>query len=160
MNSQPADGNQVRFTAVVQLSGKTATGIVVPPEAVETLDGGQRPKVKVTIDGGYSYRSSVARMGDRFMVGINAGVRAEAGVAAGDSIEVTLELDTAVREVVMHPDFVAALAAAPEAEAFFEQLSYTNKRVHAEPIAQAKSEETRQRRIRKSIELLAAGKVR
>ncbi|GAB3661502.1 hypothetical protein GCM10027589_23820 [Actinocorallia lasiicapitis] len=160
MNSQSTGGTRVAFTAVVQLSGKSATGVVVPAEVVEALGGGKRPKVKVTVNGGHTFRSSVAPMGGVYMIGINAGVRQETGVAGGDTIDLALELDTDVREVALHPEFVVALDSAPEAKAFFERLSYSNKRAHAEPIVAAKSAETRQRRIRKSIETLSAGKAR
>jgi hypothetical protein len=82
----------------VQLNGKTATGIEVPAEVVAGLGPGQRPPVRVTI-GDYSYRTTVARMGGRFLVSLSAENRAAAGVAAGDEVDVDLELDDAPREV-------------------------------------------------------------
>ncbi|HEX6475423.1 MAG TPA: YdeI/OmpD-associated family protein [Candidatus Limnocylindria bacterium] len=149
----------MRFRATLETEGKTATGINVPAEVVEALGAGKRPRVKVTING-HTYRSSVAVLGGRYMLGVSAENRAAAGVQGGDSIDVELELDTAPREVTVPPDFAAALTATPAAKATFDGLSYSNKSWHVLQIEGAKSDETRQRRIAKSVEALAAGKVR
>src|SRR5215212_6745749 len=87
-----------RFTTTIELGGKTATGFAVPDEVVAALDSGKRPKVKVTI-GSYSYRTTVASMGGRFMIPLAAEHREGAGVAAGDEVKVDLVLDTAPRSV-------------------------------------------------------------
>ncbi len=71
------------FQTVVELSGKTATGIRVPPEIVEALGSGKKPAVRVTING-YTYRSTVAVYGGEFLLPVSAEVRDRAGVAAGD----------------------------------------------------------------------------
>lgn len=143
----------MQFRATVELGGKTATGIRVPDEIVAALGAGKRPAVSVTING-YTYRSTIASMGGVFMLPVSAEVRAGAGVAAGDEIAVTAELDTAPREVVVPPDFAAALGAEPTAQAAFAALSYSNKRRHVLDIDGAKSAETRQRRITKVIDTL------
>ena len=143
----------MKFRAVILLSGKTATGIQVPPEVVEALGSGKKPAVNVTI-GDYIYRSTVAMMDGKFMVPVSAEVRAGAGVAAGDEVEVSLELDTAPREVSIPDDFAAALAGENEAMRFFESLSYSNKRRIVIPIDEAKTPETRERRIAKAVEKL------
>ena len=149
----------MKFTARVLLSGKSATGVEVPPEIVDALGGGRRPKVKATI-GDYTYRNSVAPMNGTFMLSISAEVRNAAGVAAGDTVEIDLVLDTEPRELPIPDDFAHALALNPAAEQFFNGLSYSLRRVHVDPIHSAKSQETRQRRITKSIALLAHGKAR
>ena len=92
-----------------------------------------------------------------FMLGVSADVREKAGVSAGDFLTVELELDTEVREVVLPEDFKAALAAEPEARAAFEKLNYSNKRRIVMPIDDAKTPETRIRRIEKSIVSLRGG---
>jgi hypothetical protein len=143
----------MQFRATVELAGKTATGIRVPDEIVSALGAGKRPAVSVTING-YTYRSTVAPMGGVFLLPVSAEVRAGAGVAAGDEIEVTVELDTAPREVVVPSDFAAALDAEPTAQAAFAALSYSNKRRHVLDIDGAKTAETRQRRITKAIDAL------
>jgi len=148
-----------RFTASVEQSGKTATGIEVPAGVVEALGGGGRPKVVATVNG-YTYRNSVSPMGGRHMLSVSADVREKAGVAAGDTVEVTLELDTAPRELEVPADFAAALDAEPEARRFFDGLSYSNRQWHVLQIEGAKTDETRQRRIAKSLALLRDGRAR
>lgn len=145
------------FRTVLRLEGKTATGIQVPPEVVAALGKTKKPPVLVTI-GKHTYRSTVAAYGDVYMIPVSAENREKAGVKAGDEIEVTLTLDTAPRVVEVPPDFAAALAAEPEAQRFFESLSYSHKRRHVLHIEDAKTPETRQRRIAKTIEALRAGK--
>jgi hypothetical protein len=149
----------MRFRAAIELGGKTATGIAVPPEIVEALGSGKRPRVRVTIRE-YTYRSTVAPMGGRFMLPVSAEVRQQAGVAAGDTVEIDLEPDTAPREVTLPPEFAAALDEEEGAKRFFDQLSYSNKQWHVLSIEGAKSAETRQRRIQKSLDMLRDGRAR
>jgi hypothetical protein len=143
----------MEFTAEVLQTGKTTTGLVVPDEVVDGLGGGRRPKVSVTING-KTYRSSVAVMGGKFMVGVSAENRALTGVAAGDVVEVTMELDTAPREVEVPKDFAAALEVNPDAGAAFARQSYSHQRAHVDAINAAKAPETRRRRIDKAVEML------
>ena len=139
----------MRFHAIVEAAGKTATGIEVPGEVVDALGAGRRPAVSVTING-HTYRSTVAVMGGRNLVGVSAENRKAAGVAAGDEIEVDIMLDSAPREVVVPPDFAAALEIDPAAKATFTALSYSNRLRHVLAIESAKTPETRQRRVLKT----------
>ena len=148
----------MRFRVTLERGGKTATGIRVPAEVVESLGSGKRPPVRVTING-HTYRSSVAVMGGVYLVGVSAEERANARVAAGDELDVDLELDTEPREVVVPADFAEALDAEAEARRFFDGLSYSNKRRHVLTIDAAKTPETRQRRIDKSVATLHEGRV-
>ncbi len=138
------------FRTTLFLGGKTATGIEVPAHIVEGLGGGKKPAVHVTING-YTYRSTVAVMGGKFMLPVSAEVRQGAGIAAGDEIEVTLARDTELRTVEVPEDFQKVLSADAQAHAAFEKLSYTNKRQHVLSIEGAKNAETRQRRIEKAL---------
>lgn len=147
----------MRFNSIVQLGGKTATGIQVPAEVVAALGSSKRPAVRVTLNG-YTYRSTVASMGGEFMLPLSAEHRQGAGVAAGDEVEVEIELDTETREVNIPPDFVAALEGDAEAKQFFESLAYSHKLRHVLAIEQAKTPETRQRRIEKAISMLHEGR--
>jgi hypothetical protein len=149
----------VKFRTTILQNDKTATGIHVPDEVVASLGAGKRPKVAVTING-YTYRSSVASMDGRFMVGVSATVREGAGVAGGDTVDVDIELDTAPREVTVPPDFAAALKREPGAKRFFEGLSYSKQQWHVLSIEGAKTPETRQRRIDKSVNMLREGRAR
>ncbi|MGH2418196.1 MAG: YdeI/OmpD-associated family protein [Candidatus Limnocylindria bacterium] len=149
----------MRFRTTILQSGKTATGIEVPAELVEALGAGKRPAVSVTING-FTYRSTIAVMDGAYMVGVNADNRAGAGVAGGDEVDVDIELDTAPRAVDVPKDFAHALAAEPKAQATFDGLSYSNRSWHVLSINGAKTDETRQRRIAKSVEALKAGRPR
>ncbi|TME19012.1 MAG: DUF1905 domain-containing protein [Chloroflexi bacterium] len=147
----------MRFRTPILQSGKTAAGIQIPDEIVEALGSGKRPAITVTIKG-YTYRSTVAVMSGVYMVGVSAENRAAAGVAGGEVVDVDIQLDTAPREVTVPADFAAALDAAPKARASFSALSYSNKSWHVGQITGAKSDETRQRRIAKSIDMLTEGR--
>jgi hypothetical protein len=149
----------MRFRTTIVQSGKTATGIEVPGEVMEALGSGRRPAVRVTING-YSYRSTVASLGGKSMVGLSAEHRAGAGVAGGDEVEVDLELDTAPREVTVPADLAAALDAEPAASATFDGLSYSNRSWHVLQVTGAKTEETRRRRVTRSVEALRQGRPR
>ncbi|WP_372631166.1 YdeI/OmpD-associated family protein [Cohnella sp.] len=148
----------MKFRTTLELSKKTATGIHVPDDIVEALGAGKKPPVKVTI-GSYTYRSTVASMGGRFLLPVSQEHREGAGIQAGDEIEVELELDDAPREVSVPADFAEALDRHAEAREFFGGLSYSNKRRFVLNIEGAKSAETRQRRIDKSVELLREGRL-
>ena len=143
----------MKFRATVELHGKTATGIEVPADAVIALGSSKKPAVKVTLND-YSYRSTVATMDGRYMLPVSAEVRDHAGVAAGDEVEVNLELDTAPREAEVPSDFAAALDQDAAAKQAFDKLSYSKKRQHTLAIEGAKTAETRQRRIDKAIATL------
>ena len=149
----------MRFHTTILQSDKTATGIRVPDEVVEALAAGKRPAVKVTING-FTYRSTIAVMGGAYMVGVSAENRAGAGVAGGDEVDVDIELDTAPREVTVPPDLAGALDAEPNARRTFDGLSFSNKSWHVLQVTGAKTDETRQRRIAKSVEALRDGRIR
>jgi len=146
----------VKFRTVVLLNGKTATGLQVPDEIVTALGSGQRPKVRLTI-GGHTYRTTVARMGGRFLVALNAENRQAAGVAAGDQVDVEIELDDAPREVEVPTDLAAALDQDPEARQFFDQLSYTHRKEWVRWVEEAKKTETRQARLARTVAALHDG---
>ena len=149
----------MRFRTTVEQAGKTATGIEVPSTVVEGLGAGKRPPVRVTING-FTYRSTIASMGGRFMVGVSAENRAGAKVAGGDVVDVDIQLDTAPRVVELPKDFAAALRKDAKARKTFDGLSPSNKGWHVSSIQGAKTDETRQRRIAKSIAALREGKPR
>jgi hypothetical protein len=147
------------FRAVIQQTGKTACGIEVPEAIVDALGASRRPAVVVTLDG-YTYRSTVAPMNDGFWLGVNADHREASGLRAGDEVQVTLELDTAPREVEVPPELAAALDADPVAKAFFDGLSYSNKRVFTLSVEGTNNPETKARRVDKALALMREGRVR
>lgn len=138
------------FTAQLQATGGTTTGFAVPEAVVEGLGGGRRPKVLATV-AGHTWRTSIAAMGGQFWLGVSAAVREAAGVAAGETHEVTVELDTAPRTVEVPPDLAAALAGDPTAAAAWEALSHSHRRAHVEAVLAAKKPETRERRVASTL---------
>lgn len=147
----------MKFRTEVELGGKTATGLRVPDEVVAGLGGGKRAAVVVAV-GAYSYRTTIAVMGGPSYVPLSAEHRAAAGVSAGDMVDVTIELDTAPREVDVPADLAAAFADREDAAAFFQTLSYSNRKEWVRWIEEAKKPETRAARVVKTVEGLSAGK--
>ncbi|ROQ05097.1 uncharacterized protein DUF1905 [Curtobacterium sp. PhB172] len=143
----------MQFTTTVLLARKTATGLPVPPSVIDALGSGKRPPVVVTINGGYTYRSTVGVMDEQFLVPLSAEHRESAGVAAGDTVEVTLVVDTQPRVIDLPDDLAAALQDAG-VRAAFDTLSNSRQRALADPVSQAKAPETRARRIAKAVEAL------
>ena len=148
----------MKFRATLELGGKTATGIVVPEKVVTALGSSKRPAVRVTING-YTYRSTIAPRGGRFLLPVSAENRDGAGIAAGDKVEVDLELDTEPRELAVPADLAKALKRDAAAKKFFDGLSYSKKQRFTIPIEQAKTDETRQRRVDKAVEALHDGRM-
>jgi bacteriocin resistance YdeI/OmpD-like protein/uncharacterized protein DUF1905 len=145
----------MEFRAELQRTGGTTTGFEVPQEIVDGLGGGGRPKVLATVNG-HQWRSSIARMGGGYWLGVSAANRAAAGVEGGQTLDVTVVLDTAERTVTVPADLAAALEAAPAAKAAFDRLSYSHRREHVRAIEDAKTPETRARRITRAVEKLSA----
>jgi len=144
-------------TELLKGDGDT-TGFVIPDKVVEALGQGKKPKVTVTINGKFSYPNTVAVMGGQYMIGISKERRKLAGVTGGEMIEVTLELDTAPRVMEVPADLKKALDKDKAAKAYFAMLSYSNQRRHIDNINGAKTDETRTRRIEKSVALFHEGK--
>jgi len=147
----------MRFRVEILTTGKTAAGFVVPAEVMAALGAGKKPAVQVTING-HTYRSTVATIEGRPMIGVSAENRAAAEVEGGQTVDVDLELDTAPRTVDVPEDFAAALAPFPAARAFFDGLNYSERRWFVLGIDDAKTPETRQRRIDKAVDRLRSGR--
>jgi hypothetical protein len=147
----------MKFTTKLLSAGKTATGIEVPAKVVEALGSHKRPPVRVTI-GPHTYRSTVAVMGGKYMIGVSAENRAAAGVQAGDTLTINLELDAGPRTVTVPPDLKKALARDAKAKAFFDGLTYSQQQWYVLPLEQAKKPETRERRLDKAVTLLREGR--
>lgn len=149
----------MKFRTTILQSGKAATGIVIPDEVIQQLGAGKKPPVKVSVNS-YAYRSTVATIDGKFMVGFSADHRAASGLSGGDAVEVEIELDTEPRTVGVPADLQAALDAEPRAKATFEKLSNSLKGYHVSQVTGAKTAETRKRRIEKSISVLREGRPR
>lgn len=147
------------FDATLDLDGKTATGITVPPEVVTALDGGKRPRVVVTINGS-SFATTIGSMQGAFKIPVSAERRKLIGAEAGDSVTVSLALDTAPADVEVPADLAAALAGDTGSAEFFGGLTASQKKGFIAPIEEAKSAETRARRVDKALQALAARRKR
>lgn len=147
----------MKFTTTILQTGKNTCGIIVPPEVVEALGVGKKPPVCVTIND-VTYRSSIAVMGGDFMVGVSAENRAKTGAKGGETYEVTIEVDTEPRVVDVPDDLLLALGQDPEARGFFDSLSYSHKLRHILVIQDAKSPDTRRRRVEKAVAMMKAKK--
>jgi Bacteriocin-protection, YdeI or OmpD-Associated/Domain of unknown function (DUF1905) len=134
-----------------------AAAIVLDDDQVATVgEGAKRFPVRATVNG-FSWRTSVSRMRGEFLVGLNREVRESAGVQAGDTVEVVLELDREPREVEVPQPLARALSADPEAQAAFARLAFTHRKEYARWVAEAKREETRDRRVARAFQMLHAG---
>jgi hypothetical protein len=145
----------MKFRAKVLLAGKTATGVEVPAKVVDGLGSTKRPLVRVTING-FTYRSAIAPMNGTYMLGISEDVRNSAHVAAGDTVDVNVELDTQPRDVEVPPELAKALAKDAKAKKYFESLSYSGKFRLAAPITNGKTAETRERNLEKAMKEIKA----
>ncbi len=141
------------FHTTLLATGGNNVGIEIPGDVVTAL-GGKRVPVTVTINGDYTYASTTAVMSGRNLVGLNAAHRSASGVGAGDTVEVTLERDTAPRTIEVPADLARALAAEPSAAAAWEKLAPSHRKEHVRAITEAKREETRARRLAACLEAL------
>jgi hypothetical protein len=130
-----------------------ATGLPVPASALDELGAGKRPAVVVTV-AGYAYRTTVGTMGGQHLLPLSAAHRAASGIAADDEVEVTIELDTAPREAVLPEEVAAAFAAEPALAEAFGALSSSRQRALVDPIGEARTDETRARRVEKALAAL------
>lgn len=149
----------VHFKAQLRAHGPAAAVILDDAQVAAVGEGAKRFPVVATVNG-YTWRTSVMRMGGEFLVGLNKEVREGAGVEAGDEVEVTVELDSAPREVEVPEALAAALAADPRAKASFDRMAFTHRKEYARWIADAKQEQTRQRRVVQALEMIRAGRTR
>jgi hypothetical protein len=145
----------ITFHTTILQTGKNTAGIPVPEEIIERLGGGRRPLVRVTINH-YTYRSAVAVMDGQFMISLSAENRQAAGVLGGDEVDITLEVDTAPRTVEIPQDFEAALVRAGVLDAF-QSAAPSLKKEYVRQVEEAKTQETRERRIAKIVEKLGPG---
>ncbi|MGY1836610.1 DUF1905 domain-containing protein [Blastococcus sp. SYSU DS0510] len=148
-------GNPTTFRTTLAATGGSTVGIVVPEDVVLGLGRGKRVPVVVTVDGGHTYRTTVASMGGRFLVSFNAATRAATGRGAGDEIEVRLEVDDAPRTVAVPTALAEALAAHPAAAEAWAALSHSRRRAHAEQVAGARTPQTTARRVEKVLGALS-----
>ncbi len=143
----------ITFTTELRRQGNN-TGIEVPAGVIEELGAGSRPALVVDVDG-FEFASTVGVMGGRFLIPFSAARRAATGLAGGDPITVTVQLDISPRTVEIPDDLGAALEAAG-VRAAFDALAPSRRKAHVVAVESAKAEETRSRRVRAVVEGLAS----
>jgi len=145
------------FTTILVSRGPAAAVVLDGDQVARVGEGANRFAVRATVNG-YTWRTTVTRMGGEFLLGLSRAVRAAAVVKAGDTVEVELELDTAPREVDVPEALTRALADDPAARAAFDRLAYTHRKEYARWIDEAKRDETRRRRVTRALEMLRDGR--
>ena len=141
-----------RFKAILGGEEGEAPTVELPFDAKERF-GKARAPVRGTVNG-TGYRTTVAVYGGVHLIGFRRELRERAGIEIGDEVEVTVELDEEPRTVELPAALAEALDADAEARAAFDGLSYSHRREYAEWIGEAKREDTRERRVARTLERL------
>ena len=149
----------LRFTTQLQPRGNASAVVLDDDQVAVVGEGAKRFPVVATVNG-YTWRTSVTRMKGEFLLGLSREVRDGTGAQIGDEVEVTVELDQAPREVEVPGALAAALAADPDASATFDRLAFTHRKEYARWVAEAKRDETRQRRVEQAVEMIRSGQTR
>jgi hypothetical protein len=150
---------EIKFKAVLEPRGPAAAVVLDDAQVAAVGEGAKRFPVAATVNG-FTWRTSVARMGGEFLLGFPREVREKAGVQAGDEIDLILALDAAPREVEVPPILAQALAADPAAAAAFEGMAFTHRKEYVRWVTEAKKDETRQRRVEQAVTMIRDGKSR
>ena len=148
---------KIRFMTRRQPRGPAAAVVLDDAQVAGVGEGARRFPVLATVNG-FTWRTSVAGMGGEFLVGLNREVREGAAVQAGDEAEATIELDTAPREVDLPAALASALAADPQTKEAFDGMAFTHRKEYARWVAEAKREETGERRVQQALEMIRDGK--
>jgi uncharacterized protein YdeI (YjbR/CyaY-like superfamily) len=149
----------ITFQTTLVTRGPGVAIILDDDQVAAVGEGAKRFPVAATVNG-HTWRSTVVRMRGEFLLGLSKEVRGQAGVQAGDHTEVTVALDTEERTVEVPATLAAALGRDGDAGAAWERLAYTHRKEFARWIEEAKREETRDRRVDRTLEMLKAGESR
>ncbi len=140
------------------IDGKPNTSFVDLPFDVPTTFGTKGwVKIKATFDG-VEYRGSLADMGQGHFLLLRKDVREKIGKSVGDKVQVTLQRDLEERVVEVPEELQKLLDSHPDLGAFYDSLSYTNRKEYARWIAEAKRPETKEKRLGLTFEKLSTGK--
>ena len=150
----------IAFKAKLEKSadGMDTAFITIPFNVEKTYGTKGQVKVKASFDG-HAYRGVIANMGTGcHIIGVRKDIRAAIKKSVGDFVDVTLEKDTEERIVDVPEDLKLALSKSKKADAFYNTLSFTNRKEYAVWVSSAKKVETREKRVVESIKKLLAGK--
>ena len=142
-----------RFAGTIEAGRGGGAWVAIPFDVREEFGSG-RVKVRARFDG-VSYRGSIAPMGAGvYVIGIRKAIRAVIAKDIGDQVTVELEHDKDERTVELPTELQRAFRGHPEAKKRYQNLSYTRRRELAEWVAEAKKQETRDRRAMQALQRL------
>jgi Domain of unknown function (DUF1905)/Bacteriocin-protection, YdeI or OmpD-Associated len=148
---------KLRFKVKLVTHGSSSATALVPPfDVPETFGTRARVPVRGTING-FPFRSSLMPMGGCHMMAVNKEMREGAQAKAGDEVDVVMERDKEERTVEAPPELARELAKHKKAQQHWDTLAFTHKKEMARSIAEAKQEETKQRRLAKVMQVLTTG---
>jgi phosphoribosylformylglycinamidine (FGAM) synthase-like enzyme len=140
----------LQLTTVLEPRGP-AGAIVLTDAQLADLGASKRSPVTITV-GDRSVEARIGVMAGELLVGLSKAARTALGVEIGQTIDATLSVDEAPREVALPPELAAALAANPAARTAYDALAYSHRKEHATWVAEAKQQETRERRATQAVE--------
>lgn len=140
----------LHLTAVLEPRGP-AGAIVLTDAHLAQLGATKRSPLTVTV-GDSSVEARIAAMGGELLVGLSKAARTTLGVEIGQTIKVTLSVDEAPRDVRVPTELATALAASPAAQKAYDALAYSHRKEHAVWVAEAKQQETRDRRAAQAVD--------
>jgi Bacteriocin-protection, YdeI or OmpD-Associated/Domain of unknown function (DUF1905) len=158
MRHHPAIGS-LTITAALEPRGPAAAFVLNDEQVAVVGEGAKRFPARTTINGA-TLRMTVTKMRGEYLFGLNRAAREQAGLTPGDTATFTLELDTEPRVVDVPDALTNALERDAPAKARFDALSYTHRKEFARWVAEAKREQTRDKRVAETLELLRAGRTR
>lgn len=146
----------VRFQAELQSANGNGRWVAVPAEIAENFTERRAP-VRGTVNG-VPYRSRLSVYGGYSYLGFTAAIRKQAGIELGDLLEIEIEADPEPRRVILPDALAAALSENAEARAAFEKLAFSHRREYASWVAEAKRQQTQQRRVDQVLQRILPGR--
>ncbi|MHA7631440.1 YdeI/OmpD-associated family protein [Corallococcus sp. M7] len=144
-----------KFKAKLEVANDQGGRFVRCPFDSKEAYGEARPPVVGTVNG-QPFRSRLMVYGGITYLGFTKEVREAAGVEDGATLSITLERDTAPREIEVPEDLQRALDAEPQLRDVFTNLAFTHRKEFVKALTEAKKEETRARRLAQTLEKLRA----
>jgi Bacteriocin-protection, YdeI or OmpD-Associated/Domain of unknown function (DUF1905) len=151
----PDDTQQIAFDGELIAARGGGHAIGIDESAVTSLGAKHMSRVTGTLNG-HPFRSNVVKMGGGMLLGVHKANVEALGLSAGDTVAVVMSLDTEPRGDDVPPEILAeALRNDPVATATWDALAPSHRREYVGYIKEAKKDETRARRVKRTIDELA-----
>jgi hypothetical protein len=145
---------EVRFTGELESARGGGHVIAVDPEVAASIGAKGRTRVRGSF-GSVDYRSNLVSMGGRLLLGVHKATVEAAGTPPGTPVDVTMALDLAPRDDEIPPaDLETALQRSKAAAVTWNGLAPSHRREHIRALLDARTPETRARRLDKAIKML------